>query len=254
MTLSGLEHGLTPIAEACPSVHVFDRPALCLDALWLPYRRDPAELEACVRSAGPVKAIFGHADVVRVQGAASLVIGHCLIMTSYDQVVGVLMVVGHAHVVTFRAVCRVYRPFHLFCSRFIRAVSACLQACVEQCCEGVHAMQCGLCIFLLLSCYIVNPNTQPVLHDAACSWAPSSMRHSRLGRGCRQSCSQKPSRPTLATTTSPTWLAARACSTLAAPTKVGASCSFVVVQGLNGVLAISAGSLLGKAGLGCLGR
>ena len=70
MTLSGLEHGLTPIAEACPAVHVFDRPALCLDALWLPYRRDPAELEACVRSAGPVKAIFGHADVVRVQGVA----------------------------------------------------------------------------------------------------------------------------------------------------------------------------------------
>ena len=65
VTLSGLEHGLTPIAEACPYVHVFDRPALCLDALWLPYRRDPAELEACVRSSGPVKAIFGHADVVR---------------------------------------------------------------------------------------------------------------------------------------------------------------------------------------------
>lgn len=70
VTLSGLEHGLTPIAEACPSVHVFDRPALCLDALWLPYRRDPAELAACVRSAGPVKAIFGHADVVRVHGVA----------------------------------------------------------------------------------------------------------------------------------------------------------------------------------------
>lgn len=74
VTLSGLEHGLTPIAEACPAVHVFDRPALCLDALWLPYRRDPAELEACVRLAGPVKAIFGHADVVRVQGIACFVV------------------------------------------------------------------------------------------------------------------------------------------------------------------------------------
>ncbi|KAK9831419.1 hypothetical protein WJX81_003210 [Elliptochloris bilobata] len=64
VTLSGLDHGLTPIAEACASVHVFDRPSVFLDALWLPFRRDPAELEACVRACGPVRAIFGHADVL----------------------------------------------------------------------------------------------------------------------------------------------------------------------------------------------
>jgi len=60
-----LEHGLTPIAEACPAVHIFDRPTLFLGALWLPFRRDAADLKACLRACGPVNAVFGHADVVR---------------------------------------------------------------------------------------------------------------------------------------------------------------------------------------------
>ena len=64
MNLSGLKHGLTPISAACPNVHVFDQPTLFLGALWLPYRRDNQDIEAAVRAAGPVKAIFGHADVV----------------------------------------------------------------------------------------------------------------------------------------------------------------------------------------------
>jgi len=46
-------------------VHIFDRPTLFLGALWLPFRRDAADLEACLRSCGPVSAVFGHADVVR---------------------------------------------------------------------------------------------------------------------------------------------------------------------------------------------
>ena len=125
VTLSGLEHGLTPIAEACPAVHVFDRPALCLDALWLPYRRDPAELEACVRSAGPVKAIFGHADVVRVQGVACFKTGHFLMMTSHHQVPGVLIVVGHEHGVLVRAVGRACMIFLLCLMMLFLAVSAC---------------------------------------------------------------------------------------------------------------------------------
>lgn len=70
--------------------------------------------------------------------------------------------------------------------------------------------------------------------DLARSWAHLSTRHFRLGRGCLQSYSRKPSRPTLATTTSPIWLAARACSMLAAPTKVQASCSLEYgMQGLE---------------------
>lgn len=46
-------------------MHIFDRPAVFLDALWLPFRRDAADLEACLRACGPVRAVFGHADVVR---------------------------------------------------------------------------------------------------------------------------------------------------------------------------------------------
>lgn len=65
MTLGGLTHALTPLAAANPLVHVVGAPALFLDALWLPFRRDHRELQAAVAQAGPVSAVFGHADVVR---------------------------------------------------------------------------------------------------------------------------------------------------------------------------------------------
>jgi len=64
VTLGGLEHGLTPIAAASPCVHVIEEPTLFLDALWLPYRREHRPLERAIQEAGPVKAVFGHADVV----------------------------------------------------------------------------------------------------------------------------------------------------------------------------------------------
>ena len=77
-TIGGLQHALTPLAEACPSMHVFERPAQFLDALWLPYRRQRGEIEAAVRGAeGPVKAIFGHADVVRGERTPS----HLVVLT-----------------------------------------------------------------------------------------------------------------------------------------------------------------------------
>ena len=65
ITIGGLEHGLTPLAEACPAVHVIERPTEFLGALWLPYRRQRAELEQALLAAGPAKAVFAHADVVR---------------------------------------------------------------------------------------------------------------------------------------------------------------------------------------------
>ncbi len=52
------------IAKVCPCVHVIEEPTLFLDALWLPYRRDHLPLERALQEAGPVKAVFGHADVV----------------------------------------------------------------------------------------------------------------------------------------------------------------------------------------------
>ena len=64
ITIGGLEHGLTPLAEACPAMHVIERPTEFLGALWLPYRRQRAELERALRAAGPAKAVFAHADVV----------------------------------------------------------------------------------------------------------------------------------------------------------------------------------------------
>ncbi len=82
VSLGGLVHSLTPLAAASPFIHVFDRPCLFRGALWLPYRRDQAELEAAVAAgtaaaaaaagsgsgagAGAgLKAIFAHVDVVR---------------------------------------------------------------------------------------------------------------------------------------------------------------------------------------------
>lgn len=64
ISIGGLEHGLTPLAEACPAVHVIEQPTQFLGALWLPYRRQRAELEAALQAVGPAKAIFAHADVV----------------------------------------------------------------------------------------------------------------------------------------------------------------------------------------------
>ena len=78
VTLGGLVHGLTPLAAACPAVHVFERPTLFLDALWLPYRRERGEIEAAIRSSGPLKALFGHADVVRKPLSLFLPLMPCL--------------------------------------------------------------------------------------------------------------------------------------------------------------------------------
>ena len=65
VSIGGLEHALTSIAVASPLIHVFDAPTTFLGALWLPYRRDRRQLEEAVAAAGPVKAVFAHADVVR---------------------------------------------------------------------------------------------------------------------------------------------------------------------------------------------
>lgn len=52
----------------CPCACSYAGPALFLDALWLPYRRDPAALEAALAAASdgaaPLRAVFAHADIV----------------------------------------------------------------------------------------------------------------------------------------------------------------------------------------------
>ena len=63
--LGGREHSIFPLAAACPSIKVLDVPTTFAGALWLPYRRDPAELQRAIAEAGNVHAVFAHADVVR---------------------------------------------------------------------------------------------------------------------------------------------------------------------------------------------
>ena len=60
----GSEHGVTPLAAACNAVHIMEQPTLFLGALWLPYRRNRQELTEAIAAAGPVEAVFCHADVV----------------------------------------------------------------------------------------------------------------------------------------------------------------------------------------------
>eukprot|EP00192_Tetraselmis_astigmatica_P004575 CAMPEP_0117669004 /NCGR_PEP_ID=MMETSP0804-20121206/11876_1 /TAXON_ID=1074897 /ORGANISM="Tetraselmis astigmatica, Strain CCMP880" /LENGTH=487 /DNA_ID=CAMNT_0005476983 /DNA_START=136 /DNA_END=1595 /DNA_ORIENTATION=+ len=64
VTAGGMVHALEPLAAAAPSIHVFDRPTRFMDALWLPYRRDPSLLADAVEAAGSVNAIFAHVDIV----------------------------------------------------------------------------------------------------------------------------------------------------------------------------------------------
>lgn len=65
VNFEGSEHGVTPLAAACPAMHIMEVPTLFLGALWLPYRRDHEELKEAMRAAGPVGVLFAHADVVR---------------------------------------------------------------------------------------------------------------------------------------------------------------------------------------------
>lgn len=77
VTAGGEEHSLEAVAAAASAAgsptHVFDQPALFLGALWLPYRRDPAELSAAIAEAAAAagdnpSVVFAHSDVI---GAAA---------------------------------------------------------------------------------------------------------------------------------------------------------------------------------------
>ena len=63
-----LLHALTPIGLASPgSVHIFSRPTLLEDSLWVPYGVTAAEMRvACAHATtyGPLRAVFCHADIV----------------------------------------------------------------------------------------------------------------------------------------------------------------------------------------------
>ncbi|KAK9812526.1 hypothetical protein WJX73_005975 [Symbiochloris irregularis] len=65
VSMEGLQHGVTPLAAACPAVHIMDAPTTFLDALWLPYRRQQSEITDAIQAAvGQAKVIFAHADVI----------------------------------------------------------------------------------------------------------------------------------------------------------------------------------------------
>ena len=65
VSIGGLSHSLTPVRAASAGfVHVFSRPTIYLNALWLPYRRKREEIEYLLKSTDKsVTAIFAHGDV-----------------------------------------------------------------------------------------------------------------------------------------------------------------------------------------------
>jgi hypothetical protein len=92
-SLGGEVHALTPLAAANPLIHAFDGPAMFLNALWMPYRRNRAMLEAALAAAtaeaaaaaasgsglsgsgggARLQAVFAHTDIV----SGSLGLGLC---------------------------------------------------------------------------------------------------------------------------------------------------------------------------------
>ncbi|KAL0029555.1 hypothetical protein WJX79_003952 [Trebouxia sp. C0005] len=64
VSVGGLDHALQPLAAACSAIHIVDVPTLYRDALWLPYRKDRAQLKEAIQDAGDIKAVFAHADVM----------------------------------------------------------------------------------------------------------------------------------------------------------------------------------------------
>jgi hypothetical protein len=69
--VGGAVHALQPLEASNSLIHVFTHPALWRRALWLPYRRDPAELHAALHAAAaaaePPRAVFAHVDVLGAQ-------------------------------------------------------------------------------------------------------------------------------------------------------------------------------------------
>lgn len=61
----GLQHGLKPIAAACPQhVHIIDQPLLFLGALFCPFRPKQELLLAVEAAPSSVQTFFMHADIV----------------------------------------------------------------------------------------------------------------------------------------------------------------------------------------------
>eukprot|EP00898_Chlorokybus_atmophyticus_P004725 jgi/Chlat1/5253/Chrsp33S00387 len=66
VNLGGSLHALMPLEAAGNGyIRVFSEPAVFLDALWLPYRRDQEAIKAAMQMHGNgVKAVFAHVDVM----------------------------------------------------------------------------------------------------------------------------------------------------------------------------------------------
>lgn len=64
--IGGQEHALQPLAANLPNIHVVDEPTSMCGALWLPYRRDHAQLQQALAACSSYRAVFAHADVVRL--------------------------------------------------------------------------------------------------------------------------------------------------------------------------------------------
>lgn len=76
ISVGGLAHALKPLAAACSAIQVLEVPTLYKGALWLPYRKDHTEVKAALEAAGSVKAVFAHADVVRIHRALNNICSH----------------------------------------------------------------------------------------------------------------------------------------------------------------------------------
>lgn len=92
---SETEHGLTPFKYASKFIQVLDQPTLMNNALWVPWRRDHAELKRIIDLHPTCQVIFGHFDIIGFKLNATRVSTEGLTPSMFPD--GIPVYTGHYH-------------------------------------------------------------------------------------------------------------------------------------------------------------
>ena len=109
---SETEHGLTPFKYASKYITVLDEPTVLENRLWVPWRRDNAELETILAQNTGVECIFGHFDIIGFKLNASRVSTEGLSVSSFTT--GCPVYSGHYHTPQMHGnICYLGSPYQL---------------------------------------------------------------------------------------------------------------------------------------------
>jgi len=109
---SETEHGLTPFKYASKYITVLDEPTVLENRLWVPWRRDNAELETILAKNTGVECIFGHFDIIGFKLNASRVSTEGLSVSAFTT--GCPVYSGHYHTPQVHGnICYLGSPYQL---------------------------------------------------------------------------------------------------------------------------------------------